>query len=189
MENLLILLAAVSVLLSSSSLVASTTTDNDNTFNTRSYLSTAMRLSVPGYSQDPSEDEILKDIEDLDLSDDDTFTYDSLPSFEADTLDWDSSPASSSASLRYGAIFPTLRKRYNEFIGKRSNGNLQKEFLNDGRRMYKKWAEFVGKRYQQEHQLPKRYMEFLGKRSTDQDHLEYEKSIQKAEKRYAEFLG
>lgn len=145
-----------------------------------------MRLSVPGYGQEPTEEEILRDIENLELDEAEPFAFDSKNPVDLGMNTW-GEPSPGMAALIIGADFPTLQKRYNEFIGKRSTGGFQQSQLNDdGRKVYKKWAEFVGKRYQQtlphEHKLPKRYMEFLGKRSDDRDHI-------KSEKRYSEFLG
>lgn len=70
--------------------------------------------------------------------------------------------------------FPSLGKRYSEFLGKRSD-----LFYPTKVDLFKRWNEFVGKR-EAEMPFAKRYKEFLGKR---------QHPYQSILKRYSEFLG
>ena len=158
--------------------------DEDDTFRNSPYLSTAMRLSVPGISREPSEEEIMKDVDNLE-----PLKYDSSRTFQKSNQ-----PLWSLKGLTFENIADGLKddekstrrsKRYHEFLGKRADefqsGNPQK-----GEELAKRWSEFVGKRGNNgwvvsPALVSKRYIEFIGKREP----LRY----RSPEKKYSEFLG
>ena len=145
-----------------------------------------MRFSVSGISREPTEEEILDDVEKLGFATPDEFGFDNTDP----DLDWlaDDIKPIYVDDLPGDLHFPPQQKRYDEFLGKRHSKISHIPGRINTNSAFKRWVEFVGKRdHHTKYNSPireysKRYMEFLGKRSSiGRDGIE--------QKRYAEFLG
>ena len=156
--------------------------EEEDTFRNSPYLSTAMRLSVPGIGREPSEEEIMKDVANLEplkfgptkgLQN----SVDPIWSFKRLSFD------NVRDALKNGPSTAQRTKRYHEFLGKR-DGDFQTGSLIENEAA-KRWSDFVGKRGEGWVVSPtlvsKRYLEFIGKREPFLYRV--------PEKKYAEFLG
>jgi hypothetical protein len=161
-------------------------TGSNDDFNAPPYLTSAMRFTVSGISREPTEEEILDDVENLGFDTSDDYHFDNS---NAD-LEWlgENIKPIYVDDLPGDLTFPPTQKRYDEFLGKRQSGTRHKSQRINTNSALKRWAEFVGKRnsnnriYNPNREYSKRYMEFLGKRSSlGGDGFE--------RKRYSEFLG
>lgn len=160
-------------------------TDVDNPLNSPSFLATAMRLSDA--SREPTEEQILNDVEHFGFESPVPYDYNQLDEFGSAWSAKDMKPIYVD-DFPFDLQLPTKSKRYNEFLGKRQTWNKRIPETPETNTVFKRYVEFLGKRnkekrpYNTERSYSKRYMEFLGKRATQE-------SDQIARKRYAEFLG
>ena len=157
------------------------------------YLATAMRLSLPTSDDDANREELLKEIDAL-MADISSFSEEqpsevpvSLSKIQKRYLEWPGKrsvkKADSKSRLNFKPSktwnrqsekqvgYPSVRqnyfKRWSEFVGKRYT-NLDDPFAADEAPLTnrKRWYEFVGKRYDPAlfMHYPKRYLEFVGRK-------------------------
>ena len=145
---------------------------------------------MPGVAREPTEEEILNDVEKLGF-DGSTYNLGLGHEFRQDgdkryVADWAEKRAEAPPTFSEGDATefeyanPAESKRYHEFIGKRNN--IQANVQNAKKELYKNWLvrRHNGDMGLPPHRNEKRYLEFLGKRAMPQF---------PTVKRYVEFLG